>query len=259
MNVSLPTNINTAVWLLGVPALHGVLVVLFRTMKLWPEKTLAGSRASDMMASIIIQGTCCTYLGIQGTIGWLGLSATDVANLSSTDFYGKSQFVEDRLLIPMIGYQLWNFFLCFCIKDLTDIKMMGHHFATAMLGYFALHPYLHYYALYFFGLSEIINTPLTILDIFKYFPQYEKISPIFNLLLKGFFVVSYFLFRVFFWTYYSYEFWIGSIDLLVSNNAHSPFVVIFILVSNLFLTGLQFYWGFLILKLLRSEVGKKEK
>ena len=52
--------------------------------------------------------------------------------------------------------------------------------------------------------------------------------------------------RLIIWPWISYPFWQDSIALLRSGTAHSNFVVGFFLVANIFLTGLQFVWGWMI-------------
>lgn len=72
------------------------------------------------------------------------------------------------------------------------------------------------------------------------------------------FAVSFIIIRLIMWPYVSYDFWIGSFDLLKTGKAHSNFVVAFFLFANLFLTGLQFLWGSKIFGFLFKSGKKKE-
>lgn len=112
---------------------------------MWPEKTRKGSRASDIMAFEIMAGLCVLYLAVMGTIAYFDLvpGKFDYDDAKADIFYGKSKFVEDHLIAPMISYQFWNFLLCLFNKDLFDPAMIGHHLVTGSLAYFGLHPYLH--------------------------------------------------------------------------------------------------------------------
>ena len=207
-------------------------------------------------------GLCVTYLAAAGIVGWFGLFGVNVASeLRANPFYGKSQFIEDHLIYPMISYQGWNLLLCFFNADLRDPAMIGHHLVTGSLAYFGLAPYLHYYGLFFFGVAELTNVPLTIVDVFKYFPDLAKKLSILNELSRVSFAVSFILLRLIVWPYFSYHFALGSIDLLTTNfhtKCHSGFVVGFFLFANVFLTGLQFFWGSKIVGFL-FKGNKKEK
>ena len=243
-------------WFIGVPAVFIGLVLLFRGLDLWNFKTRRGSRASDIMAFEIVAGLCVLYLAVAGVIGSFGLFGfpNEYARLRDLDkFYARSTFVEDHLVYPMISYQGWNLLISFFNNDLNDPAMIMHHLITGSLGYFGLYPYLHFNGLFYFGIAELTNVPLTIVDIFKYFPDLAKRFSWLNELCRYSFAISFFILRIIVWPYVSYEFWVGSVNLLQSGKAHSTFVVAFFLLANLFLTGLQFFWcskifGFLFKK-----------
>jgi TLC domain len=136
--------------------------------------------------------------------------------------------------------------------DLWDPLMIGHHGVTGTLAYFGLHPYLHFYGLFFFGIAELTNIPLTIMDVFKYFKDKPlgKAMQMLNAGSRNTFAVSFIILRLAIWPVYSLPFWKGSIALLrgeqdaqSSERMHSTYVVGFFLFANLFLTGLQFFWG----------------
>lgn len=199
---------------------------------------------SDIMAFEIVAGICVTYLGIVGTLATFNLYPEfNTKDIDNDKFYGRAQFVEDHLIMPMLSYQGWNVLLCLFNADLRDPAMIGHHIATFSLAYFGLNPYVHYYALFFFGFAEMTNIPLTLVDIFKYFPDLKEKYPTLNEICRISFAVSFIIIRLIIWPYISYGFWVGSIDLLQSGKAHSPFVVFVFLGANIFLTGLQFLWG----------------
>ena len=134
--------------------------------------------------------------------------------------------------------------------------MIGHHFVTGSLAYFGLHPYLHYYGMYYFGIAELTNIPLTIMDVFKYFKHWAERYPSINGTVRTTFGVSFIILRLILWPIYSYPFWVGSLSMLYNGTAHSSFVVAYFLLANLFLTGLQFLWGS---KIFSSILFKKPK
>jgi hypothetical protein len=248
-------------WFIAVPVSYIVFVVLFRQLDLWPTKTRGGSRASDMMAFLLVAGICVTYLGIAGCIAWFRFfpEYIEYDTMDNNHFYGKSQFVEDHLIAPMLAYQGWNLLLCFLNKDLMDPAMIGHHLVTGSLAYFGLAPYLHYHGLFFFGFAEVTNIPLTFVDIFKYMPELKEKIPIFNEVCRITFAVSFIIIRLIIWPFISFDFVKGSIALLQSGKAHSNFVVGFFVFANVFLTGLQFFWGSKIFGFLFKKKSKDKK
>ena len=206
MDHSVPMTFPFIAWGVGVPVAHVLLIVLFRTMGLWDFKTRKGSRASDIMAFEIVAGLCCCYLAAVGCIAWFrpeGLVpeswATEFATIDNDKFYGHAQFVEDHLIAPMLGYQVWNLLLCFISKDLMDPAMIGHHLITGSLAFIGLHPYLHWYGLFFFGFAEITNVPLTLVDIFKYFPDLKARFSLVNEASRVIFAVLFLSIRLIIW------------------------------------------------------------
>ena len=73
------------------------------------------------------------------------------------------------------------------------------------------------------------------------------------------FALSFVILRLIIWPIKSWEFWVGSIDLLSSGKAHSQFVVGFFLLANMFLTGLQFMWGWTIIQFILPKKSKSKK
>ncbi len=112
------------------------------------------------------------------------------------------------------------------------------------------------------GIVEFTNVPLTFVDIFKYFPDLkEKFSAV-NEVSRVIFAIAFIIIRLIMWPYIGItKFWVGSVDLVKTGHAHSNFVVIFVLAANLFLTGLQFLWGYKIFGFLlpKKPSSKKQK
>lgn len=250
-------------WFIGTPVVYFAQVILFRAMGLWDFPTRKGGRTSDIMAFLFSALISVTYLGVAGAIASYDLFGVNESTTLNADmFYTRSQFVEDHLIYPMITFQGWNVLLCFFSPDLRDPAMIGHHLATASLGFLGLAPYLHGAGLFFFGLAEISNIPLTVYDIFKYQVKngwQESYAGLFKL-SQVTFALSFIILRLIMWPIKSWTFWNGSIELLQSGKAHSQFAVGFFLIANIFLTFLQFMWGWTIIKfLLPSKPKAKSK
>jgi hypothetical protein len=173
------------VWLVALPLSYGALALTFRALGLWRFPTRYGSRASDILTFLILAGLCVVYLSLAGVIGRFSLfGIDDYDKLFRDQWYGRSLFVENHLLYPMLAYQFWNIVLCLFSSDLRDPAMIGHHFATASLAYCMLRPYAQYQCFYFSGIVEISNIPLTLVDLFKYFPSFAKAAPGLNQLSR---------------------------------------------------------------------------
>jgi hypothetical protein len=162
-------------------------------------------------------------------------------------------------MIPMFSYQVWNVVLCFVLSDLFEPFFIGHHTVTATLAFFGTNPYVHYYGLFFFGIAELTNVPLTFVDVFKYFPDMKAKYSIVNEVSRVIFALSFIILRLIVWPVISLEFWRESFKLVQTGEAHNNFVVIFFLFANLFLTGLQFMWGSKIFGFLFKKPSKKQE
>jgi hypothetical protein len=245
-------NIYFQIWFFGTPIVWFLLLKVFRALDWWKFPTRKGTRTSDIMAFEFVAGISVAYLGGAGLIisqGWFG-TAAELARLNDDMLHTNSDFVINHLVYPMVTFQLWNVLLCLFTPDLNVPEMLGHHLVTAALGYFGMHPYLHGYGLFFFGVAELTNVPLTVYDMFKYMKAakwQEKYSFIFTVSKLGF-AASFVVLRIVVWPMISYPFWKDSVALLQSGKAHSNFVVGFFLLANVFLTFLQFFWGWKIVE-----------
>ena len=222
------------------------------------------SRVSDMVAYNIVAGLVCCYQAWYGIIFQFGLygntELTTLQNVkgepSYTRFYGNSEMIKEKLMVSMCGYQLYNLLLCFFMNDLWSASMVGHHFFTGTLAYMGLHPYLQCKAVFFFGVAEFSNVFLAFRDFFRYIPKLRTEYPSLFRLSSYSFGVSFIIIRMIMWPYICYDFWMDSIYLIQSGEAHSNLVVVTFLVANVFLTGLQFFWGKLIFDII---LGKKKQ
>ena len=160
----------------------------------------------------------------------------------------------------MLAYQLYNVICACTIADLRTPAFIGHHAMTALLSYFTLAPFVHYYALFFIGIAEATNFPLTFVDATKAFRSLRGAFPLANKFFRVSFALSFFAVRMIWWPIVSLDFWRLSLAALSEGKAHSTFVVGTFLVGNIFLTGLQFFWGFQLVKFVqRSFSGGKPR
>jgi hypothetical protein len=245
------SNPYLAYWFIGCPVANIILCVLFRQLGWFKGDSRFGTKLCDVAAFLAVAFFCVTYLGFAGLIAFTGFNGNTVYDdLKGDDMriHGRSDWVENHLVYPMIGYQIWNLLASCCMNEFRGVQMIVHHVLTGSLAYFGLYPYVHFQGLFFFGLTEITNVPLTFVDFFKQFKDYAEVYPNLYSASRMVFGVSFIVLRLIMWPYRCYGFWKDSLHLLISGEAHSNFVVGFFLMANILLTGLQFVWGKEIIK-----------
>jgi hypothetical protein len=239
-------------WMILIPAIHISSLLYFRRHNLYPQLTKKRSRSSDLMAIEITSTICVLWLSLIGCIGFFNLfgftDGTDLYHPNDPNvlFYRHSPLVYDHLVTPMYVYQIWNLFACLIHNEYLDFASLGHHFVTACLAYCGFHPFAHYYALFYFGVAELTTIPLNLLNTFKHLPRLAQAYPTCYRHTRTIFAISFILIRILWWPVVSYGLFFACLDLLQLETVHSVQVVCFFLFSNLFLTSLQFYWGYLI-------------
>jgi hypothetical protein len=214
---------------------------------MFPERSRGGCRGSDIAAFELVASLFVSYVTVTGTLGFFNLfGVVDNTEIFADQFYARSTYVEDYLVYPMLCYQLWNSVCCLLLADFRTIDAILHHVVTGCLAYFGLAPFAQCYALFYFGMAESSTIPLNAMNVFKILPGLAKKYPDVQNVVKISFSLSFFLVRIIVWPFVSYRGFFGCMDLLSRGTAHSTFVVGFFLFANIFLTFLQFYWGYLI-------------
>ena len=251
-------NWITYTWFVGVPLCYMWLMGTFRSMGLWPEPSRRGTRRSDVLSFQIVAGLCCAYIAASGC--HVLLNHPDYVVMAHDKVFGRSAFLENHVLIPMMVYQTWNLVACLALPDLRDRTMAGHHVLAGLLVYFTLMPYMQYYAVFFCGVTELTSIPQTIYSMFMYFPEHKTPFAWLFAGTKIVFAISFITIRIFAWSVISVDFWLASIPLLVDDK-ETPVVPVIFLAANVFLTGLQFMWGTTIARRLLSAIGltKRQK
>ena len=224
-------------------------------------KTRSGGKAAEYLSYLFISGSIVTICTALAFYKW-----SDIQSIPAQDRLYAPINEAQLLGSIMLGYQLYNFAICFILpKDCGQIANYAHHASTAFLAYFVLYPYVNYYAFFFVGIAEATNIPLTVVDACRAFPKLKEQIPKTNTMARLIFAISFFIVRVFWWPYVSYTFWLLSIDLIRNGDAtkiHNIFVVYIFLIGNIGLTFLQFFWGQKILlntwKMIKSDTKKND-
>lgn len=250
---------NTQIWLVSLSLANIFFAVIFRVFNILPKTLKNGSRGSDVIAFELVAGFCVTYLSLAGVIGYFGLFGVKTfpdGITADQSMYVRSEYIEKYMIIPMFAYQLWNIIAIFFVSDLFGYVMLGHHSFALVLSIFLTLPYSQWYAPFFLGIIELTNIPLTFVDIFRMFPEFEEnsVGRALNSISKFLFTFSFFLIRLIIWPYQIYL-------LLKSlfNDIRYPTVLGVGLAMVLALTGLQYYWGYRIIRFLtRGEKQSKK-
>lgn len=158
--------------------------------------------------------------------------------------YEESIFVKNNILIPMLAYQWWNFCGGLYLPEFGDFASLAHHVVTMGIAYFSISgPVWQYYAVYFLGCSEVSTVPLTIVDIFAKFPRLCERFPTVNSVSRLLFAFLFLVSRVIYFPILDYSFWMDNYELHQSGKVRQYLPIVFFLVANIFMTGLQFFWG----------------
>ena len=201
------------------------------------ESTTKGTPLNTFVAYQIVSGACTLYTA---GLGWYG-TFYDYGTTNDDRLYGRS---DTALLLGevMTAYQMWNLVVCcLFVKEYCTVNFIVHHFTTMLLSSTVLHPYVNHYALFYIGIAETSSIPLTVMDNIKFLKLgYPRLLS----LARGTFGALFFALRVVAWTYVNVYFWYDHI--VNRHRIHSVPVVALFLVSNVGLTGLQYYWGYLI-------------
>lgn len=148
-----------------------------------------------------------------------------------------------------MGYTFKTIGDAFIYQD--GIISVLHHTATGVVVILALHPFLHTYAAFYVGLSEISTVFLCIVIAFQKDRGVELLAkkyPLFDTLNGILFALLFVCCRVILWSYYTWYFWFDCLEILSNNTVHSVPVVMWYLFANTGLTILQVYWLNTILK-----------
>jgi hypothetical protein len=234
-------------WIVALPVAYILISGAFRLLNAFPHTLPLGTRASDYVTFDIVAGSTLTFMSYVGFTAWFTLHGheAEFSHFTVVDnkFYGEADFITNHLIIPMLCYQIWNTVICILLPDLRKPVMILHHIVTASLAYGCTYPYGAYYTIFFFGVAESTNVPLTLLDIMEKL-NWDKKYAIAYKACQLCFLVMFFIFRIFLWTVTIYYYMTESWQLVVDDVAHSNFHVITNLFSSTFLTGLQYYWGY---------------
>ncbi|CAM9625416.1 unnamed protein product, partial [Sphacelaria rigidula] len=119
--------------------------------------------------------------------------------------------------------------------------------------------YVHWYAIFYLGISEISSIPLVFVDVFKYFPNVAAKFSTVNHFLRITFALVFILVRGLYWPTVSARHLYDTFQNIQAGTVHSYPVMMFCTLCNFVLTLMQWYWSYLIVRAaLKMLSGKKE-
>lgn len=188
-------------------------------------------------------GTYC-WLGFFGGYTWF-FDSNFVAAFEGNKLYG---FYEPARLIAhvLIGSMVFDTVGLIVAKAAPEFYV--HHILATGMSMLALmsEPFFClYFAVYFLGYCELSSIPLVFIDLFKTNKELMDAYPRANTTFRLVFAVLFFVVRLFPWPFVLYDFLSEFFTVL---DTFSIITVILVLLAAAFMTFLQFFWGWLLIK-----------
>merc|ERR1719335_747605 len=153
------------------------------------------------------------------------------------------------LMVYTIVYEVANTFADIFTKGELSFLTLAHHTAVIWVGYYALtEPFAQPYGTFYCGAPHLSTA---------FIPRNWKgfVSKNLEIFIKAMFAIVFIGTRCFIWTYVNAYFWSDAISYINDNGtsmANSMY-----LGANVALTGMQYYWGYKILRIMCSMLKRK--
>jgi hypothetical protein len=230
----------------ALPFLLGICCVHFAIKKAihgfcghW--KTREGFEAAGWTA---FNGTVLLYDVVSLGFGLTALFNGQMSSLAGSPHdrvHGYSSFASSLCALTA-AFEAYNTALCVLVYP-QGLAMIGHHVVTFGLAFIGTAPYVHFYALFFFGIANLSSVALagyTVCEALK--PRYAIFERL-HAALQVAFALLFLCVRVAIWPCVSARFWLDTYMAHSEGWTHSYPATGVLLLSNIFLTGLQFMWG----------------
>jgi len=205
------------------------------------------------------------YAAYQGVNLWLydeTVAAQHIATYAER-LYGANDacFALNRF---MLGFQVYDLLATALEPSLRKAEHLGHHTATLLTAMSAAAtggPYFNYYIAFFFGFTELSSVPLAFVDLFRQLPKLANSFPLLNELLRTTFAVSFLVVRVGLFPYVmASKWWPDIYTAYMADDVRCPiYTLAYMTFSSAFLTFLQLFWGYKILRVvLKGNLGGKD-
>jgi hypothetical protein len=148
-----------------------------------------------------------------------------------------------RLAIMQVAYEAKNF--CDSIIHNDGIIFLMHHLLAGFAAIVSATPFMHIYAAFYLGYSEISTFVLCAIVLFdkeRGLPGLAEAFPTVMTILGAMFATLFTAFRIVLWPYVTYYFWLDMQDMWEKGTMHSRPVCAIVCFINITLTLLQFWW-----------------
>jgi len=213
-----------------------------------------GSLLATVLAYNVLAVCYSCYCSVVGTAAWVDGSAEAIGGSLYERLYAHSDAYA-KMASVTIAYEIYNTAAVLCVHEYCNAPLIGHHSTCLVLGLMSMHPFCHYYGIFFFGLTALSSVPLALIELFQCagMPGAQEAC-------RVLFCVVFLVFRTFYWPLESYKYWRDALAALGGAvPVHSHAAHLFLLLSNVGLTGLQFFWTSLIAKGIAEKLAPPTK
>ena len=246
-------NIYFYTWLVGIPIIYYGLINIFERNNLYQKRTMNNNKEDSIVSHILTSLFCVTYLSISGII--LYNKYSNIIFDRNYMFKGNAEIIN-HIVTPMMLYQGWNIIISYLHKDLYSIAYIIHHILVIFVGMIGINNYFQYLGIIYFGILEISNIFLSIIEYSKY-EKYIVFNKVLYNMNNLMFVLSFYILRIILFQYFNY----GILRLLVYERdiAFGNAYIIqtgVVIVITILLSCLQFHWGYKIYKEIINTINK---
>lgn len=160
-----------------------------------------------------------------------------------------------RVLERRAGFQLYDLVATIMEKDVCKLEHILHHsfaLSTALAGSADGGPWCLYYCIFFFAIVEVSSVPLCAVDLYRQLPILLKLPlhSAINEVCRVVFALSFLVVRcLFFPCLMAFRLWPDMASAYIAGDVRvSMPVFVWMMFASIFLTGLQLFWGYKIVK-----------
>lgn len=221
---------------------------------------------SDLLAfqlSCVVAIAACACIGVRAWHLGDRRAHTMLPSTATGRLFG---YLPEAELLAAVNFtfQFWDLGISLLIPEHRTPIMLAHHLAASVVSWCSLrYRVLHYYGIFFLGISELSSVFLVFVDLARYFPPipgtfYDQV--ILRIAAPGF-VVCFVVYRVLYWWPVSWQLFQDVYAVTIQSNAAEKlrpgktWVLYLYLALNLPLGLLQLYWLTIILQEVQRTLG----
>jgi len=211
---------------------------------------------ADLFSFQVASGVALTSCAVIGIMAWHVTKRAHVALPRTPEGRLFGYLPEAELLAALnFTFQSWDFAVSLTIPEHATPIMLGHHLMAAMVSWCSVrYQYLHYYGIFFLGITEVSSIFLVFVDLARYFPPVpgSAFDTSVGLFFAPLFAATFLYYRVVLWWPESYRLWSDVRHVVRIGRAGqlrpgASWVLYLFLALNLPLGLMQLYWSSMIL------------